>query len=84
MVVGLATKGGCATCSNHSACEVVPFLASFGQRNDSILRQWLGSQATPELIERVGDAKEAILGFHAISRCIFLCVASGVFNGRVA
>jgi beta-phosphoglucomutase family hydrolase len=36
------------------------FMASFGQRNDSILSQWLGSQATPELIERVGDAKEAI------------------------
>jgi beta-phosphoglucomutase len=35
------------------------FLASFGQRNDSILRQWLGAKATPELIQRVGDAKEA-------------------------
>ena len=35
------------------------FLATFGQRNDSILPQWLGAQATNELIERIGDAKEA-------------------------
>jgi len=34
------------------------FLATFGQRNDSILRQWLGENATPDLIQRVGDAKE--------------------------
>jgi beta-phosphoglucomutase len=36
------------------------FLASFGQRNDSILRAWLGTKATPEVIDRIGDAKEAI------------------------
>ena len=36
------------------------FLASFGQRNDSILRQWLGENVTPELIERIGKAKEAL------------------------
>lgn len=35
------------------------FLASFGQRNDSILREWLGPGATPEAIRRIGDAKEA-------------------------
>ncbi|MGO9863818.1 MAG: HAD family hydrolase [Terriglobales bacterium] len=40
------------------------FLATFGQRNDSILRQWLGAEATPELIERVGDAKEALYRLH--------------------
>lgn len=34
------------------------FLASFGQRNDSILPRWLGSVATPEAIERIGNAKE--------------------------
>ena len=34
------------------------FLASFGQRNDSILRQWLGAAATPQQIERIGAAKE--------------------------
>jgi beta-phosphoglucomutase len=36
------------------------FLATFGQRNDSILRQWLGEKATPELIQRIGNAKEAL------------------------
>jgi beta-phosphoglucomutase family hydrolase len=36
------------------------FLATFGQRNDSILRQWLGAKATPDLIQRIGEAKEAL------------------------
>ena len=36
------------------------FLSTFGQRNDTILGQWLGAQAVPKLIERVGDAKEAL------------------------
>lgn len=36
------------------------FLASFGQRNDSILRSWLGPDATRERIDRIGDAKEAL------------------------
>jgi HAD superfamily hydrolase (TIGR01509 family) len=40
------------------------FLATFGQRNDSILRQWLGERATPELIQRIGDAKEALYREH--------------------
>ena len=40
------------------------FLASFGQRNDSILRQWLGERATPEVIERVGDEKEKLYREH--------------------
>ena len=35
------------------------FRASFGQRNDLILREWLGAGATPERIARVGEAKEA-------------------------
>jgi beta-phosphoglucomutase len=35
------------------------FLSSFGQRNDSILPQWLGAAATPERIERIANAKEA-------------------------
>ncbi|PWT74508.1 MAG: hypothetical protein C5B46_03965 [Proteobacteria bacterium] len=34
------------------------FLASFGQRNDSILPRWLGESATPERMERIADAKE--------------------------
>ncbi|HVN20584.1 MAG TPA: HAD family phosphatase [Dongiaceae bacterium] len=36
------------------------FLASFGQRNDSILRQWMGEKATPAAIHRIGDAKEIL------------------------
>jgi HAD superfamily hydrolase (TIGR01509 family) len=36
------------------------FLSSFGQRNDSILPQWLGPGATPERIERIANAKEEL------------------------
>jgi HAD superfamily hydrolase (TIGR01509 family) len=35
------------------------FLASFGQRNDAILRAWLGEGAAEERVRRIGDAKEA-------------------------
>lgn len=34
------------------------FLSSFGQRNDSIIPQWLGNGATPERVERISDTKE--------------------------
>lgn len=40
------------------------FRATFGQRNDSILRLWLGEKATSELILRIGDAKEALYRQH--------------------
>ncbi len=36
------------------------FLASFGQRNDSIISKWFGAAATPERIERISNAKEEI------------------------
>jgi beta-phosphoglucomutase len=36
------------------------FLKTFGQRNDSILPQWLSAGATPERIQSVGDAKEKL------------------------
>lgn len=36
------------------------FLSSFGQRNDSILPQWLGAAATPERMEKIGNAKEEL------------------------
>ena len=36
------------------------FRASFGQRNDRILRDWLGADATDETIRRIGDAKEIL------------------------
>ncbi len=35
------------------------FLASFGQRNDTILAEWLGHGANPDQVARVGDSKEA-------------------------
>lgn len=34
------------------------FLASFGQRNDAILRSWLGNDIAADRIVRIGDAKE--------------------------
>jgi beta-phosphoglucomutase family hydrolase len=36
------------------------FLASFGQRNDSILPRWLGAAATPERIQNIANAKEEL------------------------
>jgi beta-phosphoglucomutase family hydrolase len=36
------------------------FLASFGQRNDSIVPRWLGAASTPERVERIGEAKEEL------------------------
>src|SRR5271169_252045 len=36
------------------------FLASFGQRNDSIIPRWLGAAATPERIEKISNAKEEL------------------------
>jgi beta-phosphoglucomutase len=35
------------------------FLASFGQRNDRILRGWLGDDLSASDMQRIGDAKEA-------------------------
>jgi beta-phosphoglucomutase len=35
------------------------FLASFGLRNDRILRGWLGDSVDPARIQQIGDAKEA-------------------------
>ena len=34
------------------------FLESFGQKNDRIIRGWLGQGTTDEVIRRIGDAKE--------------------------
>src|SRR5215469_3322043 len=36
------------------------FLSSFGQRNDSIIPAWLGSAATAEAVEQIGEAKERL------------------------
>ena len=35
------------------------FLASFGQRNDTILAEWLGPDADPPQVVRIGNSKEA-------------------------
>jgi beta-phosphoglucomutase len=35
------------------------FLSSFGQRNDTILAEWLGADADPGQVIRVGEAKES-------------------------
>ena len=35
------------------------FDLSFGQRNDTILLEWLGADADPAQIQRIGEAKEA-------------------------
>jgi len=36
------------------------FLKTFGQRNDSILPQWLNAGASPESVARIGDSKEEL------------------------
>ena len=43
----------------HAVTEA-QFLASFGQRNDTILGEWLGPDADPDQVFRVGDTKEAL------------------------
>jgi HAD superfamily hydrolase (TIGR01509 family) len=44
--------------NEHVAITHEQFLSTFGQRNDSILSQWLGAAATPARIESIADAKE--------------------------
>lgn len=36
------------------------FLASFGQRDDSIIPRWLGVASTPERVEKISAAKEEL------------------------
>lgn len=36
------------------------FRSTFGWRNDAILANWLGSQATPDQVNQIGQAKEAL------------------------
>jgi HAD superfamily hydrolase (TIGR01509 family) len=44
------------------------FLASFGQKNDRILRGWLGEGTPDDTIQRIGDSKEATYRQLAIER----------------
>ena len=43
------------------------FLSSFGQRNDTIISQWLGRSATPERVAEIGESKE-IMYRHLVRR----------------
>jgi HAD superfamily hydrolase (TIGR01509 family) len=52
------------------------FLASFGQRNDSIIPQWLGAAATPERIEKIANAKEEL--YRHLIRRDGICPLPGV------
>ena len=36
------------------------FLSTFGQRNDSILSDWLGAEGSPERVSRISSAKEEL------------------------
>jgi beta-phosphoglucomutase len=36
------------------------FLASFGQRNDSIIPRWLGAASTPDRVQKIANAKEEL------------------------
>jgi len=36
------------------------FLSTFGQRNDSILSDWLGAEGSPERVSRISTAKEEL------------------------
>lgn len=57
---------------SREGCPVTyeQFRATFGQRNDSILRQWLGEDVTCEVIQRIGNAKEALYRQHVRERGI--------------
>ena len=44
------------------------FLASFGQKNDRILKKWLPEGSTPDTIERIGAGKEAQYRRLAVAR----------------
>ena len=43
------------------------FFSTFGQRNDSIIAQWLGAAATPERAARIAESKE-IMYRHLVRR----------------
>ena len=47
-----------ALAAEDAAITEAEFRATFGQRNDEILSAWLGPEASPERIRRVGEAKE--------------------------
>lgn len=52
------------------------FLSTFGQRNDSIIPSWLSSAASPERIERIGQAKEEL--YRHLVRRVGIALEPGV------
>ena len=62
------------------------FLDSFGQKNDRILRGWLGDGARSISHQRIGDAKEAryreLRAEKVLSRCRALSSGCGGFAAR--
>src|SRR3974377_1063262 len=51
---------------SREGCPVTyeQFRATLGQRNDSILRKWLGENTTYEVMQRIGNAKESLYRQH--------------------
>jgi beta-phosphoglucomutase len=48
-----------ALAAESVAVTEAQFVATFGLRNDAILRGWLGAGATPDRIARIAEAKES-------------------------
>ena len=46
--------------SEGVALTYAEFRSTFGQRNDAILRRWLGAEVDADRMARVGDAKEEV------------------------
>ena len=68
---------------NTMAGEGIPitreqFLASFGQRNDSIVPRWIGGDVTPERIDKIANTKEEM--YRALIRTYGIAPLPGVEN----
>lgn len=59
------------------------FVSSFGQRNDTILREWLGADLPDSEIERIGGAKEARYRELVRERGVVLLPGVGVWLARL-
>jgi beta-phosphoglucomutase len=59
------------------------FVATFGQRNDTILRDWLGPELPSAEVDRIGGAKEARYRELVHERGIMLLPGVGVWLARL-
>ena len=59
------------------------FLSSFGQKNDTILTAWMGTAATPDVIRRVGDAKESLYRQFAVTEGVVPLPGSAEWVARL-